>query len=152
MRPIKPVFVSNGAFAFCRYSLALIPIIALIFQIKWLVIVGFLILLLSAILKVGRAPMILLYTYTINKMFKSKDTVLDENAMFFAHTFGAILFAIAIILLYFVNDLAGWIFVGFVSIAKLVGAMGFCAAAKMYGCMNNSGGTCCQFSKKLKKC
>lgn len=152
MKPIKPVIVPSGAFAFCRYSLATIPIIALIFQLKWLIILGFVLLLLSAILKVGRAPMIILYTWTINRIFKSRDTVLDENAMFFAYTFGAILFALAIILLYFVNDLAGWIFVGFVAVAKLVGAMGFCAAAKMYGCLNNSGGTCCKFSKGLKKC
>lgn len=152
MKPIKPVVVPNGAFVFCRYSLALIPWIALIFQIKWLMILGFAILFLSALLRVGRAPMILLYSYTINKIFKSPDTVLDENAMFFAHTFGTILFGIALILLYFVNERIGWFFVGFVAIAKTVGAMGFCAAAKMYGCMNNSGGQCCKFSKGLKKC
>lgn len=153
MKPIKPVKIPKGSFAFCRYGLAIIPWIALIFQIKWLILLGLLILLLSAILKVGRAPMILIYSYTINKLFPSTNVILDENAMFFAHIFGTILFAIAAILLYYVNNTVGWIFVAFVAIAKTIGALGFCAASKLYGCMNNSGGTCCQFSKnKFKKC
>lgn len=151
MKAIKPVAISRGAFAFCRYGLAVIPWVALIFHIKWLILLGLVIMLLSAILKVGKAPMIVLYTLTINKIFKSKDTVLDENAMFFAHTFGTILFAIAAILLYYVNEKTGWFFVGFIAVAKTIGAMGFCAAGKMYTCMNNSGGNCCNFSKKLRK-
>lgn len=151
MKPIKPVAVSAGAFAFCRYSLALILWIALFLHVKWLVLLGLVILILSAILRVGRAPLILLYTYTVNKIFKSKDTILDENAMLFAHIFGAVLCAIAAILLYFVNERIGWLFVLFVAIAKTVGAMGFCAASKFYGCMNNSAGKCCQFSRHIKK-
>ncbi len=151
MRPIKPVTVPRGAFAFCRYNLAAIPLIALIFQIKWLIPAGCAIMLLSAILKVGKAPMILLYSWTLNKIFKSADTVLDENAMFFAHSFGTLLFAIATLLLYFGNEKTGWIFVGFLAVAKTIGAMGFCAAGKMYTCMNNSSGNCCKISRKLRK-
>ena len=151
MKSIKPVSVSRGAFAFCRYSLAVIPWVALIFHIKWLILLGLAILLFSAILKVGKAPMIVFYNLTFNKIFKSADTILDENAMFFAHIFGTILFAIAAILLYYVNDKTGWIFVAFIAVAKTIGALGFCAAGKMYTCMNNSSGNCCKFSKMLRK-
>ena len=54
MKACKPVPVSKGAFAFCRYSLAVLLWIAVIWQLKSLVILTAVILLLSALLTVRR--------------------------------------------------------------------------------------------------
>jgi hypothetical protein len=142
----KPVSVSKAAFIFCKSTIAVLLWIAFLFRIKWLIIVTFLLLALSAILKIKRAPLIVLYTYTVNKIFKSKDEVLDEYGMRFSHTFGATINLIALIFLYYINTLIGWGIVFFLAIAKTAGALGFCTGLKLYECMSKGG--CCSFLKK----
>lgn len=146
LRECKPVTVPRAAFIFCKYTVALILWAALIFQVKWLVLAGFVLLALSAILKIGRAPLIVLYSCTINKIIKSRNKILDEHGMRFAHTLGAVLTLICIILLYFVNDTAGWIMLSITAVTKTAGALGFCSALKLYGCMSSD--SCCTFIKK----
>lgn len=146
----KPVSVQENAFAFCRYTVAVILIIALIFQIKEFVILAFLILLFSAIFKVQKAPLILLYNYTFEKLRKSDTVLIDEKGIQFAHTIGAIFSLICIILLYSPFVLAGWIATFVLIILKSSAAFGFCGAAKFYSCMSN-GGSCCRIGKKVNK-
>lgn len=150
MKACKPVPIPNGAFIFCRYSLAVLLWAALAFHNKPLVIVTTVILALSALLTVRRAPMIVLYSWTIERLVPSRVEILDEHAMRFAHTFGTVLLLIALGLLYSPWQRAGWIFLIFVTLAKTVGALGFCAAGKMYICMTNSNGTCCKFWRKTR--
>lgn len=142
MKACKPVSVPKSGFVFCKYSVAVILWLSFILKLKWLVIISFAILALSAILKIKRAPLIWVYSMTINKIIESKNEILDENAMKFAHTLGSLLTLICIILLYFVNEPSGWIMVLIVSIAKTAGALGFCSALKLYGCLSN--GQCCR--------
>lgn len=146
MKKYKPVSVPQAAFTFCRYSIALLVWLSLFFQSKPIMILVFFILLFSAVFKVGKAPMILLYSYTINKIIKSKEEILNEQAMRFAHTFGSILSLICLFLLYFVNENAGWIAVFCFALLKSVSAIGFCPASKLYDCLNND--SCCAFIKK----
>ena len=141
MRSYKPVSVPTAAFVFCRYTIAILIWIALILKIKWIIVLVFFILLFSAILKVRKAPMILLYSYTINKIFPSKSELLDEKAMRFAHTLGSILALLSIVFLYFVNEKVGWIIVIVFAILKSISALGFCPASKLYSCATSGG--CC---------
>jgi hypothetical protein len=146
MKKYKPVSISKSAFAFCRFSLALLIWLSLIFHSKTILIFVFVIFLLSAILKIKRAPLIILYTQTINRLIKSKDTILDEHAMIFAHIMGSLLSFISLILLYFINEKIGWIVVFLFALLKSVSAFGFCPAAKLYECSTND--HCCAFAKK----
>ena len=146
MVKLKPVSIPNGAFIFCRYTIAVLLWTTLIFHLKWLVLVVFLILSFSALLKIKRAPLIVLYSYTVNLLIKSKEVMLDENAMRFMHTLAALLALICIVLLYFVNDLAGWIFLLMFATLKTVSALGYCPATKLYSCVLSSG-SCCAFIK-----
>lgn len=149
MSKFKPVLIPVAAFAFCRYSIAILVWLALILQIRWLVLVVFLILLFSAILKIKRAPMIVLYSYTINKVIKSKDAIVNENAMRFAHIMGSTLSFICLLFLYLINAYIGWWVVFGFAILKTISAVGFCPASKLYECMGND--SCCVFAKKLMK-
>jgi hypothetical protein len=149
MVKLKPVSIPNGAFIFCRYTIAVLLWVALIFHLKWLVIVIFLILAFSALLKIQRAPLIVLYSYTANLLIKSKDVMLDENAMRFMHTLAASLAFICIVLIYFVNGPVGWGFLLFFASIKTISALGYCPATKLYSCVLSSG-SCCAFAKIRK--
>jgi len=146
MKTFKPVSVSKAAFAFCRYTIAILIWLALILKNKPLILLVFAILALSAILKIKRAPLILFYTYTINKIFPSKNELLEEKAMRFAHTLGTTLALICIIFLYLINEKVGWIIVLIFAILKTISALGYCPASKMYSCMMSGG--CCALTKR----
>jgi hypothetical protein len=146
MKKYKPVSVSKSAFAFCRLGLAALVWLSLAFHSKPILILVFTIFLLSAILKIKKAPLILLYSYTVNKIIISKDEVLNEKSMRFAHIMGSAFSLICIIILYLVSEKAGWIAVLVFALLKSISAFGFCPASKLYECsMSNS---CCAFAKK----
>ena len=152
MKECRPVTVPHGAFNFCKYTMALIFWLSLIFHNKLLVLVGFLVLLLSALLKVKNAPLVFLYTYTIEKMFPSKKEILDEKAVSFAHIVGAAMSGMALLFLYFIHPFTGWIIIGVLAFLKTSASFGFCGAMKLYGCLNNPNGQCCRVGKKVKQC
>ena len=151
MKECRPVAVPHAAFNFCKYSIASIFWLSLIFQNKLLVLAGFLILLLSVLLKVKNAPLVLLYTYTIDKLFPSKIEILDEKAVCFAHIVATIMSGIALVFLYFIYPLVGWILTGVLAVLKTTASFGFCGAMKLYGCLNNPNGQCCRVGKKVKQ-
>ena len=91
-----------------------------------------------------RAPMILFYTSTVNKLFKSREEILNEHAMRFAHTVGASFALICLIILLF-SQIAGWIAVFIFGVLKTISALGFCPASKLYECASD--GKCCAFVK-----
>ncbi|MGK0469243.1 DUF4395 family protein [Clostridium sp.] len=152
MKECRPVAVPRAAFNFCKYTVALIFWLSIIFQSRALVVVGFSILLLSAILKVKNAPLVFLYTYSFNKKFPSKIEILDEKAVCFAHIVGTIMSGIALLFLYFIHPLTGWIITGVLAVLKTSASFGFCGAMKLYVCLNNPNGNCCRIGKKVKRC
>ncbi|HEX9063350.1 MAG TPA: DUF4395 family protein [Clostridia bacterium] len=151
MKECKPVEIPNGSFNFCKYTISLLLWCSLILQSKILLLACFAILVLSALLKVKNAPLVFLYTNTINRIFESKRIILDENAVWFAHVVGAVFSGAALLVLYFVNPLAGWILTGVLAVLKTSGAFGFCGAMKLYGCLTNPNGKCCRVGSKIKK-
>ncbi|MFH0804794.1 MAG: DUF4395 family protein [Patescibacteria group bacterium] len=140
MTKYKPVTIPSAAFAFCRYGTAAMLWIALILQSKLLVATVVAIFLFSYVLKVARAPMIVLYTYTVNLLWRSRDEVVNEHAIRFAHLIGSVLGLLCLFLLYLVNDVVGWVAVGLLAALKSLSALGFCPATKLYDCAN--GGSC----------
>jgi hypothetical protein len=150
MSEFKPVTISKGAFAFCRYTIAAMIWAALLFQIRELVFAGFIILLLSYLLKVKRAPLIVLYSLTIDKLVPSNKIVVDEKGIRFAHLVGTVFCGICCILLYYVNIPVGWALTFLLAIMKTSAAFGFCSALKLYGCMTG-GSSCCRMGRMIKR-
>jgi len=142
----KLVSIRSGEFIFCRYAVAILVWLAIIFSSKEIVLLVFGILLLSAILTVRYAPMILLWRYTFGLVIKTKSEVLNVKAMRFAHLIGATISGVCLLFLYFGNPIVGWVFVGFLAIMKTISAFGFCPASKLYVCMLDGG--CCALTKK----
>ena len=78
----------------------------------------------------------------------SKKEVLNEKAMRFAHSLGTVLSGICVLLIYSPYEFVGWIVVGLFAILKIISAIGFCPASRLYTCATNSNGTCCAFLRK----
>ena len=142
---MKPVAVPAHAFVFCRYSIAgLIWLAWGLHSVGVLAVAGVL-LAWSALAKVGRAPLILLYTHTLLHLRSSPEEVLDETAMRFAHTMGtalagACLGAIAL------SPRIGWRLTVLFALLKTISALGFCPASKLFTCATNT--TCCPLTKR----
>lgn len=150
MATMKPVSVSKGAYAFCRTSIAILLWCAVLFRSKGLVLAVFIILFLSVILKVRRAPFIFLYTISIEKLFPSGIVILDEKGIRFAHTVGAVVSFLCVILLYFLSPAAGWVLTILLALLQTSAAFGFCSALKLYQCVNG-GGDCCRAGRIVRK-
>lgn len=149
MSAYKPVTISKGAFAFCRYSIAIMIWIALLFQIKGLVVITFVILLFSYILKVERAPLVFLYTVTIDKLVPSDKELVDEKGIRFAHLVGTIFSGLCCLLLFYSPSPIGWVVTFLLAILKTSAAFGFCSALKLYTCMTS--GTCCRVGRFVRR-
>jgi hypothetical protein len=144
----KLASVSSGGFAFCRWGIMLLVWVAFALKIKELILLTFIIMLLSVLLTVKYAPMIKIWDWTLGVFIKTNTDVLNVKAMKFAHGAGSVLSGICVLLLYLNVGFAWW-FVLFFAIMKSISALGFCPASKVYTCMSN--GTCCAFSRKVKK-
>jgi hypothetical protein len=90
--------------------------------------------------------MILFYNLTFNKFHKSEEILVNEKAMFFAHTAGTLLagFCLAAVLLS-PNEFVWYFVLGF-AVIKSISALGFCPAARLYECVFN--GNCCVTKEK----
>jgi hypothetical protein len=139
------VTIQNKAFVFCRYSVAVLVWLALLLQSIYVLYVVFIVLALSAVLKVERAPMVWLYTNSMGRLVESSDVVLDVRAMQVAHTAGAVLAAVALVLVSWQSP-AAWPFVALFAVLKTASALGFCPAYKLYGCAVKGG--CCALTGK----
>jgi hypothetical protein len=143
---MKPVTIPSHAFVFCRYSIAALVWTAFFTRgVGWLVAAAG-ILALSALLKVERAPMIVLYSKTLLRWFKSPGAVVDETAMRFAHILGTA-FALACLGTIWWRDALGWRLTLLFALLKTVSALGFCPASKLFTCATNT--TCCPVTKGL---
>ena len=141
----RPVSISKNAFSFCRYSIAIIIVLAFALKVEALVWLVFFLLVLSAILGVKRAPLILFYS-NFEKLFKitPKYEIVDINAIRFAHILGSMLSGTCVLLL--MNDSRfAWPFVFVFAVLKIISATGFCPATKLYSC--STSGSCCRFIK-----
>ncbi|HWP95460.1 MAG TPA: DUF4395 family protein [Syntrophomonadaceae bacterium] len=151
MVELRPVEVPNASFNFCKFTISILLWVSLILQSKLLVTIILGLLVLSAILKVRNAPLVFLYTHTLNRIFPSPPIILDENAVRFTHIVGAAFATNAVVFLYFIHPLTGWIITGVLAALKTSGAFGLCGAMKLYSCMNNPDGQCCRTGSRIKK-
>lgn len=149
MAGFRPVTISKGSFAFCRATVAALLWLAIIVRSVPLVAVVLGMMIVSALLRVRRAPLILLYKYTIDRIRPSDGVVVDEIGIFVSHVTGSIFGALCLAMLVFTKPLAGWIVTAAFAILQTSAACGFCSALKLYNCW--AGGTCCRFGKYAKK-
>ena len=143
---MKPVTIPTHAFIFCRYSISVFVWLAWILQSPWILALAAVVLGFSALLKVQRAPMILLYSKTILPFIKSPEEILDETAMRFAHVLGTV-FASVCLIAVFIFPAYGWRLTFLFAVLKTISALGYCPASKLFTCATNT--TCCPITKRV---
>lgn len=144
----KPVVISSGSFAFCRYTIAILVWLGLLFTNIWFIVGVTLLMLLSVILKVQRAPLVWLYAHSMDRIMTSSEVVVDEKGIRFAHGVAAIMGSLCIVLFFVAPSIVVWSVVGIFAMLKTMAAFGMCSALKLYSCMAN--GTCCRVGKKIR--
>ena len=85
----RPVMISEGGFAFCRYTVATLVWLGILLQNKWFIVAVTLIMLASALLKVQRAPLIWIYKVTVDRIKPSPQIAVDEKGIRFGHSVSA---------------------------------------------------------------
>lgn len=153
MKSTQMAIIPKKAFAFCRFTICIlfwISTISLFFGIKWVIFIPFIIMLLSAIFTVKRAPLILLYKILFDRNNKSETDVLNVNSIRFSHYVGATFSLIVILFLYiFKINLIAYIFIGVLTFLQTIAAFGYCSAQKLYECLI-LGKNCCNLGKRLR--
>jgi len=135
------VQLPRSAFAFCRWSLTGMLWLALFTRQAWIVGVVAGLLAISAVLRVDRAPMVVLYRVTLGRLFPPASfAFMDGTAMRFAHGTGAILgLGVLIAILRFPHG--GWVALACLCVLKTISALGFCPASRLFACLRKGG--CC---------
>lgn len=145
----RPIEVPRAAFAFCRWSMAGVIWIGVMLHLQPLLGLCAVVMAVSAILTVRRAPMVMLYSAVVETFRPSEKIVVDATGLRLAHVVAAV--GLAGSLAYLQWGEAGqavvaWRFLYFLALFKTAGAMGFCAVSRMFTCMVG-GGSCCRFMR-----
>jgi hypothetical protein len=140
--------VPRAAFAFCRYTVAAMLWAAWLLRCRPLVAAVWALLFLSWALTIRRAPLVVLYTWTVERIRPSAPVALSLGGMRFAHGLGATLGLICVALVYSPWPRAGWAVTLIFCALKTVSAVGLCPAYKLHDCMAR--GTCCAFLKRQR--
>lgn len=153
MSSTQMAIVPKKAFVFCRFTICIlfwITSILLFFDIKWMIFIPFIIMLLSGILTVKKAPLILLYKVLFDRNGKGETEVLNVNSIRFSHYVGSTFSLIVILFIYiFKINIVAYIFVGILTFLQTIAAFGFCSAQKLYECLV-LGKNCCNLGKRLR--
>lgn len=136
--------VPRNAFLFCKFTITFLVWFSFIFQLKELLLASFILLLSSAILTIRRAPLIFIYSQTVERFFESPKIDLHMKGIRFAHIIGALFSGIALIFVYMDFSFCWWVVLGF-ALLKTVSTAGFCPGEKLYKCMKNGG--CCRITR-----
>ena len=143
------ITIPKGSFIFCRYGTALLIWAAFLLKLEILVVALFVLLVLSAILTVGNAPMVWLYKMTLHRWIRSPDEVLSIAGMRVAHSTGAVFAALCLLFLYVIDESIGWKLTLMYCCVKTGSAIWACPIYKLYACMKS--GNCCKFLKRKDK-
>lgn len=130
---MKTMTIDGRALRFCRIGTVLLLIAAIVFRSTFLVVTGFIIMLIPAFFTISYAPLFAFYNLTFGKIVKKREETIDIAAVRFAQGFGSSLLALSLVcLLIFRTPHAGWILAGFVAVSTAFGAGGLCIGAQIY--------------------
>jgi hypothetical protein len=149
--PSKVVSAPSAAIRFCRYLSAALLWIAYVLHSRELALAVAMLLLLNAVLGIRRAPLVALYAATAQRRWPSPMAQVDECALRFAHSIGALATGAGVALCY-QPELSGqgWMVLMCVALMKTLGAVLLCPVTGLYTCLAG-GGQCCGWLKRRSR-
>ncbi|HEY3414262.1 MAG TPA: DUF4395 family protein [Armatimonadota bacterium] len=148
----EPVSVSRNGFRFCRWSVTVMVWIGVIWRVEAFILAAALIMAASAILTIRNAPMIWLWTQTVDRAIPSPSEMLDVGGMRLAQSVATFALGVPWLVLNYGPASASesmWRILVFVAGFKTLGALGYCPVSRMFTCLI-SGGNCCTWLKGRK--
>ncbi|XMB86783.1 DUF4395 family protein [Mycoplasmatota bacterium WC44] len=141
--------IDKNATMFCKVTTALLLWISLIFSNKFILIFIGVILLLSALLKIKKAPLVVLYNVSFGLFIKKKIGVVNVKSIRFSHIIATIFIVLTLVLMYFNLNLISHIVLTIFTLLQTTAIFGYCSAQKLYECLilNQN---CCGLGKKVK--
>ena len=146
---IEMVQVLKQSVTFCKYTIAGILWLSVIFNSIALVALVGLTLLISGLTGVQKAPLVLLFNHTLAKTVKTEEIYINRYSMRFAHLFGAGFCALIILTHYFLNPIVPLVLTVVLAILQTIASFGYCSAQKLYECVVCNS-NCCRFGKKVR--
>lgn len=143
----SPISISRGGFAFCRWSMAAIMWTAALLRLEWLVAAGAVIMAINALVTVRYAPLVMLYTHTVDRLHSFGEAVVDMSGLRFAHVVAMFAMALPLVAMHVLGAGAQemcWRVLLFVAGFKTLGALGMCPVSRWYTCLVSKG-NCCSF-------
>lgn len=131
--------IPKNAIRFCKLTIAVLIWCSFAFREDITMMIVLALMLLSVLLKISRAPLILLYSITIERILPGPVAQVDESAMRFAHSLGTFLSLLCLVSIYRIPAIGWWIVLGF-AILKTISTLGFCPGEALYSCFVN--GSC----------
>lgn len=131
--------VPKNAIRFCKLTIAGLIWCSFAFKDHVTLMIVLVLLMLSALLKISRAPLILFYAYTVERIFPGPAAEVNVSAMRFAHSLGTLLSLICLIALFTIPSVGWWMVLGF-AILKTISTIGFCPGEALYSCYRD--GSC----------
>lgn len=146
--PSKLVQVPSAALRFCRFATAAALWIACVLHSRELALAVAAVLLLNAVLGIRLAPLVALYAATAQRLWPSPVIQVDEYALRFAHTIGALAAGAGVALAYNPDQVGlGWTILVCLAVMKTLGAVLACPVTGLYTCLAG-GGQCCGWLKR----
>lgn len=139
--------ININAMKFCRGVFAVTLWCALIFKLKYLVLISCMMMFLNVIFTIENAPLIWLY----NKFFASSKERQENIHLAIMQIVHFVMFLVnltAVIFIFWFNVRIGYSIVIFMAFAKTIAAFGFCPVSKLTNCSRNG---CCVLSNNKNK-
>ena len=146
---IRMVPVKRQSVAFCKYVIAGLLWLAIIFRSVIPVYIVFVIMLISAFTGVHRSPLVKLFDVTFAKLIHAKETYINMHSMRFAHIVGCVFCLLALVSYYFISPIVALVFTVILAILQSIASFGYCSAQKLYECVVCNS-NCCRFGKKVR--
>lgn len=146
---IRMVQVNKQSVAFCKYAIAALLWLALLFRSIIPVYIVLVVMLISAFTGVHRAPLVKLFDWTIAKKITVKQEYINLHSMRFAHIVGSVFSVASILTYYFCPIFVPAILTLVLAILQTIASCGYCSAQKLYECVVCNS-NCCRFGKKIR--
>lgn len=146
---IKMVTVNRLSVAFCKYVIAGLLWLAIIFRSVIPVYIVLIIMLVSYFTGVDKSPLVKIFDWTFAKFIKIKEEYINIHSMRFAHLVGSIFCMLALVSYYFISPIIALILIIILAILQSIASFGYCSAQKLYECVICNS-NCCRFGKKIR--
>ena len=146
---IKMVSVNKKSVAFCKYTVAALLWLAVIFMSVIPVYLVLFLMIISALTGVDKAPLVRLFDLTFARYSNSEKEYINMHSMRFAHIVAANFCIVALLSYYLFSPLLALTLIIILAIMQTIAAFGYCSAQKLYDCVICNS-NCCRFGKKIR--